>query len=408
MKKVVVIGGGVNGLFSAYYLAKEGHKVTLIDQRQGGFSSDGNAGMITPSHFIPLAQPGMIAQGIRWMFSSKSPFYIKPRLSLELLQWGRAFYKNSSQKHVEESKEALLDLSLMSRELYREFASDHPEIYYHEDGLLMLCLHEKTLEEEIQMASLAREMGLEVEVYDREALKSAEKGLQTSAVGGVLFKSDGHLKPHVLLQSLESEIEKLGVARMNVLLEDLKTDGVKIISCSTSKGEVTADEFVLAAGSWSSRIAEQCGLKIQLLPGKGYSFEMPNEGKKPTLPTVLVEGKAAVTPMGENIRFGGTLEITTTTDKNIRMNRVQGIVNAVNDFYPELNISTPKPGDVWYGFRPCTPTGLPLIYRSDKMKNLTLATGHAMMGLALGPATGKLVSEIVSEKATTISIERFI
>jgi D-amino-acid dehydrogenase len=164
---------------------------------------------------------------------------------------------------------------------------------------------------------------------------------------------------------------------------------------------------VLASGAWSPGVAKKLGTTISILPGKGYSFTLKDKTEKPSIPSILCEGKVAVTPMNKDIRFGGTMEITHTGDTRINQNRLQGIVNTVNSFYPDLKIERPKEEDTWFGFRPCTPSGMPIIARDKKIDNVVLATGHAMMGLSLAPATGKLVTEIIAGQPLSVSTKMF-
>ncbi|MDX2360599.1 MAG: FAD-dependent oxidoreductase [Crocinitomicaceae bacterium] len=408
MKSCVVIGGGVVGLCSAYYLAKAGHQVTIIDQSDlTDGCSYGNAGMIVPSHVIPLAHPGMISQGMKWMFNSKSPFYVRPRLSAELFSWGWQFYKHSTKAHVERSMPALHDLSMFSKELFQDLAKQ-ADFLYQEKGLLMLYKTEKVGEEEIHAGNEAKKLGLEVDFLSKEEVAKLERGIKTDSIGAVHYKSDAHLYPQRFMQFLKDEIVALGVSiKKNASIQKFEIQNGKISSVEVENQIMIADEFILCAGSWSPEIAKKLGIKLHILPGKGYSFNTANEGSQPSIPSILCEGKVAVTPMGDQVRFGGTMEVTHTNDHRINTNRVQGIVDTINQFYPEIAMKQPNASDVWHGFRPCTPTGLPLISRSTKVNNLVIATGHAMMGLSLGPATGKLVEEIVGGRSTSVNIDRF-
>lgn len=409
MSKTIVIGGGVIGLFSAYYLAKEGEDVIVLDaSNMLDGCSYGNAGMIVPSHVIPLAQPGMIAQGIKWMFNSRSPFYVRPRLSKDLLSWGRAFYKHATEKHVSNSKVALRDLSVMSKSLYQEISSLAQGINYAEDGLLMVFQSDKVRKEEEEAAEVARNLGLEVESLDHYGVSQLQPNCAINAIGGIHYKSDAHLDPNRLMKFLKEELSRMGVKVLNGRkVDSFVIEKDKIKSCKIASEEFEADQFVLATGSWSSEMAKQLKHQLRILPGKGYSFNVEKTEVAPAVPTILCEGKVAVTPFNDRVRFGGTLEITSTSDEKINRNRLQGIVNTANAFYPDLKVEMPHNDDVWYGFRPCTPTGMPIIGRSSQHKNLVICTGHAMMGLSLAPASGKLVSEIVNEREASVSIEQF-
>ena len=409
MKSVIIIGGGIIGLCSAYYLAKEGVEVTVIDKSDmADGCSYGNAGMIVPSHIIPMAQPGVIHQGIKWMFNAKSPFYIKPALSMDLLAWLIQFYKNSNQDHVNKSLVPLRNLSFFSKELYREFEQSANEFGYQEEGLLMLYNSEKMGEEEIKIGKVAEELGIEVDFLNQQEVSKLENGLKVDALGAVHYKSDAHLSPNHFIAFLKSGLNQMGGKLIsNCSLIDFKVSEGKIMELLTNKGNFKADEFVIAAGSWSVEIAKKLGVKLHILPGKGYSFNVEKPLVKPTIPAILCEGKVAVTPLGEAVRFGGTLEITNNSDTKINIKRLQGIVEKVNQFYPDINVILPEKEKVWHGFRPCTPTGLPIIEKSKRIKNLTIATGHAMMGLSLAPASGKLVSELLMGKKTSVDITEF-
>ncbi|OOV16430.1 FAD-binding oxidoreductase [Flavobacterium sp. LM4] len=409
MKKVSIIGGGIIGLCSAYYLAKEGYEVVVFDKSDmNDGCSYGNAGMIVPSHIIPLAQPGMIAQGIKWMFDSQSPFYVKPRLNIDLMNWGLQFYKHANLKHVEKAMPALCDLSLLSKELYQDLAKENNSFFYEEKGLLMLYKTDKTAEEIHHEGKLAEDLGLEVDFLSKEEVSHLEKGTATNVIGGVHYKSDAHIYPQKFMQFIKDELGRLNVkihTQTTVVDFFLKNNTVSEII--TDKGNFSTDEVVLATGSWSPHIAKKLNINISILPGKGYSFTLKDQSHKPSIPSILCEGKVAVTPMNHDIRFGGTMEITHTNDIKINQNRVRGILNSINDFYPDLKIEMPKEQDIWFGFRPCTPSGMPIIAKDKRLKNLTVVTGHAMMGLSLAPATGKLVSEIISEKPTSVDTQMF-
>ncbi len=409
MKKVSIIGGGIIGLCSAYYLAKEGYEVVVFDKSDmSDGCSYGNAGMIVPSHIIPLAQPGMIAQGIKWMFDSQSPFYVKPRLNLDLMKWGLQFYKHANLKHVEKAMPALCNLSLLSKDLYQDFAKQNNSFFYEEKGLLMLYKTDKTGEEIHHEGILAERLGLEVDFLSKEEVTRLETGTATNVIGGVHYKSDAHVYPQKFMQFLKEELKKLNVIiHSQTTVNDFVLKNNAVAEIITDKGNFAADEVVLATGSWSPHIAKKLNVNISILPGKGYSFTLNDQSHKPSIPTILCEGKVAVTPMNNDIRFGGTMEITHINDTKINQNRLQGIVNSINDFYPDLKIEMPKEQDTWFGFRPCTPSGMPIIARDKKLKNLTLVTGHAMMGLSLAPATGKIVEEIISGKATSVDTQMF-
>lgn len=407
--KIGIIGGGIIGLSSAYYLSKAGHEVTIIEQGEmKDGCSFGNAGMIVPSHIIPLAAPGMISKGVRWMFNSKSPFYVKPRLNGSLIKWGYYFYRNSTEAHVKKSAVALKEISLLSKAMYQQLAKELPfDFGYQERGLLMLYQTKETEHEEAETAALANKHGIEAHVLSAQEVQKLEPDVKVSARGGVYFPGDAHLTPQALVNQLTGYLKTQGLKildRTSVTDFELSSGSVRTIN--TDKGAYQFDQVVLATGSWSGIVASKLSLDLPMQAGKGYSFTLKDVTKNVRVPSIFLEARVAVTPMGNTLRFGGTMEIT-GIDHSISMNRVQGIVDSIPKYYPEMKVATPTPNEVWHGLRPCSPDGLPYVGRSKALKNMVVATGHSMMGLSLGPGTGKLVSEIVDSSKPSISIEPF-
>ncbi len=407
--RIGIIGGGIIGLSSAYYLSKAGHQVTIIDKgslKQG--CSFGNAGMIVPSHFIPLAAPGMFAKGVKWMFDAKSPFYVRPRLNWDLLRWGYLFYKNATQENLNKGIPALKELSFLSKSMYQQWAQELPfDFGYHEKGLLMLYQSAETEKEEMETVHLADKYGVEARVLSPSQVQDLEPEVKVNVRGGVYFPGDAHLTPQHLMNRLIGYLKENGTEFItDCEVFDFKISNKKITSITSNLGEYSFDEIVLASGSWSGHIAKQLNLSMPMQPGKGYSFTIDNIQNNIRIPSIFLEARVAITPMGNSIRFGGTMEISGINDK-ISMNRVRGIVESIPKYYPEMKVNEPMKEKVWYGLRPCTPDGLPYIGRSSKIDNLIIATGHAMLGLSLGPGTGKIVSAIVNEKTPDISLVSF-
>ncbi len=410
MGKIGIIGGGIIGLSSAYYLVKEGHKVTIIDKGdlQDGCSF-GNAGMIVPSHFIPLAAPGMISKGIRWMFNSKSPFYVRPSLNPDLLRWGYLFYKSSNQTHVNNAIPALKELSHFSKSLYQQWVKELPfDFDYHERGLLMLYQTEEIEKEEKETAEIANHYGVEARVLTPEQVQALEPDVRVDVRGGVYFPGDAHLTPQHLINRLVHYLKESGVefkTDCEVLDFQIQNNN-HIQTLTTSQGDCAFDTIVLATGSWSGMLAKRLKLSLPMQAGKGYSFTLNNVEKNIRIPSIFLEGKVAVTPMGSNLRFGGTMEITGVNHK-ISMNRVKGVVESIPKYYPDMKVEVPAKEKIWHGLRPCSPDGLPYIGRSKQINNLIVATGHSMLGISLGPGTGKLVADLVDEKKPEVDLMPF-
>ena len=407
-KKIIIIGGGIIGLSTAYYLQKEGHHVSIIDK--ANFSegtSHINAGYITPSHIISLAAPGMITKGIKWMFDATSPFYVKPRLDVDFLKWSLAFKRSATAKKVEKAIPVIKEINLLSRELYQEIKeSKEFNFSYQHKGLLMYYQTDKAGAEEWKVGQRAIKEGLKVEHLSKEEVQKIEKNIDLNIKGAVYYHSDAHMTPNEFMPQLKAYLEKKGVAffaKEEVKSIDIKED--KVLSVSTNNQILKADEFVIAAGSWSQNFAKKLDIDIPIQAGKGYSINLKKETNI-TIPAILIEAKVAVTPMNGFTRLAGTMEIGGINHK-INPVRVNSIARATENYYPNVKVNQQEKEHAKCGLRPCSPDGLPYIGKSSKCKNVTFATGHAMMGWSLGPATGKLVSEIISDKKTALDLSPF-
>jgi len=407
-KSVIIIGGGIIGLCSAYYLQREGHKVTVVDKSD--FTSGAsyvNAGYITPSHIISLAAPGMINKGIKWMFNSESPFYVKPRLNYDFLKWSWAFKKSATAQKVEKAIPVIKDINLLSRELYEDLKSSGDfDFFYQHKGLLMYYQTEKAGEEEWKVGQRAIQEGLKVENLSKEQVQKIEKNVDLNIKGAVYYHSDAHMTPNEFMSQLKTYLKKNGVSILgNEEVLDIMVANQKITGIKTTNLHIKSDEFVIATGSWSQNLAKKLGVDIPIQAGKGYRVNTKSETNI-TIPAILMEAKVAVTPMNGFTRFAGTMEIGGINDI-INPVRVDAIAKAAESYYPNLRVNEQEKEAAKCGLRPCSPDGLPYIGKSFKCKNVTFATGHAMMGWSLGPATGKLVSEIISDKKRSLDLSPF-
>jgi D-amino-acid dehydrogenase len=408
-KNIIIIGGGIIGLSTAYYLQKEGHQVTVIDKSD--FTSGAsyvNAGYITPSHIVSLAAPGMITQGIKWMFNSSSPFYVKPRLDIDFLKWTWAFKKSANAKKVAASIPVIRDINLLSRDLYEGIkASNDFNFHYERKGLMMYYQSDKVGEHEWELGEKALKAGLNAEhLTSMDAIRNYEPTADLNVKGAVYYDCDAHMTPSDFMPEMVRYLKSKGVKILpNEEVKDIEVSNQIISKIITDKGTYTTDEVVLAAGSWSPLLTKKLGLKIPIQAGKGYRINVEKETNI-TVPSILCEAKVAVTPMTGFTRFAGTMEID-GINHTINPARVNAIANAATNFYNGLEISQTEKDAAECGLRPCSPDGLPYIGKSSRCTNLTIAAGHAMMGWSLGPATGKLVAEIISDKKTTLDLNPF-
>lgn len=432
--QALIIGGGIIGLSTAYYLREDGWEVTVLEQ--GDLTNNcsfGNMGYLSPSHFVPLAAPGMVEQGLWWMFNQKSPFYVRPSLRWDLIDWGLKFVRASTRAHVQRSARPFVDILMLSKSLFQAWArSGEMHFELTEQGCIMYYQTAKTEKEELENARVAGQLGLVAEVLDREQVQSLEPDLRPDVRGGVWFKDDAHLYPNALMQQLPALLEKRGV---NIIRNARVTGFERQNGAVSSVHYQTADPsasnppqsvirtqqslIVLAAGSWSPQLARLAGEYLPLMPGKGYSMTADNPVKKLRYPCILLEAKVALTPWQNRLRIGSTMEIGPIDDR-ILFPRVQGILEAVPRYLPgylddpvfrELadleKLKKQLRQKVWFGFRPVSADGLPYIGFSKRNKNLMIAAGHAMLGLSMGAGTGKLVAEMAGGKPTSIAVEAF-
>ena len=409
MKNCIVIGGGIIGLCSAYYLKKEGHNVTIIDKSnlEGG-ASYVNAGYIIPSHIIQLAAPGMMAKGIKWMFNSNSPFYIKPRIDLDFIKWLWQFNKSATRANVEKAIPIIKDINIFSKELYIDILSsgDLGVFQLESKGLLMLYKTKKEGFYEKEVAKRVRDLGLEVKELSLADLNKLQPNISEEILGAIHYKCDAHTTPTEFMAKIKDYLSENNVVfKTDEKVLDFKIKNNEITSLLTDKDSYVVDEVILASGSWSQETAKKLQLKISIQAGKGYKIDV-NRKTPVVLPAILMEAKVAVTPMKNFTRFAGTMELS-GIDHTIRKERIDAIANAASNYYNDLTITEKEKEVAQYGFRPVSPDGLPFIGRTEKFKNLTIATGHSMMGWSLGPATGKLISEVISEKAISMNIDSF-
>ena len=405
MKTVVIIGGGISGLCSAYYLAKEGHAVTVLDQ--GNMSTGAsfiNAGYLTPSHFIPLAAPGIITQGIKWMFNSSSPFYIKPRLDIEFFKWAWLFKKSATKSNVEKSIPVIKELNLKSQVLFEDMlASLDFNFHYEKKGVLMAYSTAKNEEEEHEVAHRALKEGLDVTILNKEELHKIQPVLSDNVIGAAHYKCDSHMTPNHFMLTLKTWLENNGVTfKINQEVKDFTLKNNQIVSVTTQTNTYEADDFVLASGSWTSALASKLNLNIPIQGGKGYSMDV-HRPTGITIPTILLEAKAAITPMDGFTRFAGTMEFS-GNNTLVKKERVEALANAASKYYKDFEITETERAKATSGLRPVSPDGVPFIGKTSKYNNLTIAAGHAMMGWSLGPITGKLVTELVENKKVSVNL----
>lgn len=396
-KKVLIIGGGVIGCAAAYYLARKGISATVIDKGAIGHGcSYGNAGWLVPAHSMPLPAPGALRQAAKWMLRRGSPLYIQPRPSIDMVSWLVRFLCNANETRYRSGARPLVGLAKRSLELIDSFVAglSNGALDFRKNGLMYVCKTSAGLEHSLYELEIARDLGCDGEELSSEALLARNPILREPVKGGVYFAGQGQIEPLRFVEALAAEAKALGAEFLpQTEVFEIESKGSRIGAVLTTRGRIEADEFVLAAGSWTRAIAKTIRLRAPIEAGKGYALIYDDPVHMPDVPLLLVERKVAVTPRDGSIRCAGTMELAGMNEQITPM-RVRAISRAMADY---LHVSpTAEPSEVWRGLRPCTPDGLPMIGRPRKFDNLVLAAGHAMLGLTSSTGTGELVAELIS------------
>lgn len=395
-KEVLVIGAGIVGVCCAYYLCEKGFEVTVIDKGEvGGGCSKENAGLIVPSLIVPLASPGALKYGIKTLTNPNSPFYIKPRLNFEMISWMLKFIKASRPERMESGLRILHKLNRKSVALFEEIIrKESLSCNYQTRGWLKVYLSDYGLRGGLNEAQLLKEHGVEYHLLTRKELCEREPLLALETAGGILFPDDACLDPELFTKQLSQRLIKKGVVfETGAQVLDFQVSNRMIRTVITSRGDFQANQIVLAAGAWSTCLAAKLGRKIYVESGKGYSFMLENFPDPPSSALYLSEGKVAVTPLSGGVRLAGTMELG-GLNENINQRRVKAIFDTAKKYLHIPDNTTI--GKTWFGHRPCTPDGLPVIERDPYYENLITATGHCMLGVTLGPITGWLSSQLAS------------
>jgi D-amino-acid dehydrogenase len=397
-RNVIIIGGGAIGLCTAYYLLQHGVKATVVDKGEMGHGSSlHNAGYISPSHFVPLAAPGIISQGLKWMLDPVGPFYIKPRFDLDFISWAWKFRNSCTHENVERAAPLLRDLSNASSVLFEEMASlDGMSFEFIKKGLLMLFRTERGRAAQLEEAELAHKLGVGALFLEKQDVQKLVPETEIRADGGLYFPHDRHITPAKWVADLSRYLELNGVRILkNTEVRDVVASRGRISMLKTAEGVFFADEVVLAGGAWSPGIVRNLGIKLPVQAGKGYSVTIKRPDCKPSIPMILGEARVALTPMGDTFRAAGTMEIA-GLDLSITQRRVTAILNAIPKYIGGFVPDDFNNGEVWAGLRPVSPDGVPFIGRFKSYSNLIAATGHAMLGITLAPVTGKIVADIIT------------
>jgi D-amino-acid dehydrogenase len=402
---VAVIGGGIVGVATAYFLRARGARVVLLEAGElCSGASYGNAGWVFPSHGTPLPAPGVLRQALSFLLDPESPFYVKPRLDFELALWLLGFARAATETRARETLCRNRELSLASLALYQELAREL-DFGFARRGLLVACESDRGMDAAEHELELLRKLGGAGKSLAASELRALSPRVTGDIRGGVYFPADAHLDPERLVTALAAAARARGVrfeTHQEVL--ELVSAGRRIERALTTRGEFAADEFVLAAGAWSPRIVASLGLRLPVQAAKGYSVTVRAPADFGEIPVMLSEAKVGVTPLGERLRFAGTLELA-GLDLSVNLRRVSAILRGVERFAPGLGRG--ERIETWRGLRPLTPDDRPLLGRTRGFANLVIATGHGMSGIAQGAISGRLAAELAAGERPSLELTPF-
>ena len=398
-ESIIVIGSGIVGIGCAAYLNDAGYKVTVIEQNkiaQG--CSKSNCGYISPSHVLPLTEPAAIGIAIKSLLKRDAPFRVKPRFDPALWNWMVQFARRCNERQmlrVGQHLKAILDSSLSEYKQLMENGSI--DCQWRESGMLYVLQTDGGLKKFSETEQiLAEHFGVSAKHIGGEDLPDFDPALRSGLAGGFFYPEDASLRPDRLNLSWTKLLRERGVNFVEEcrFVRSIKGGG-RIKAIETSTGTLDADLFLVATGAWSSRIGSDLGLKIPVQPGKGYSVTMSRPDPCPSYPMLFPEHKIGVSPFQDGYRLGSMMEFA-GFDTKIPKHRIDQLRRSAEPYLVSPYSNSETETERWFGWRPMTWDSMPIIGRVPHLENAFLATGHNMLGLSMSPATGRLITEMIS------------
>lgn len=407
--KVLILGSGVIGVTSAYYLARAGHEVTVVDRQPEPAleTSFANAGEVSPGYSSPWAGPGVPVKAVKWLLMKHGPLVIRPKLDPVMWVWLLKMLRNCTSARYAINKSRMIPIAEYSRDCLRDLRRDIG-IQYDEraQGTLQLFRYQQQLDGTAEDIAVLKQYGVPFEVLNREGCIAVEPALarvKEKIAGGLRLPQDETGDCHMFTQALAKHAEPLGVRFMfNTGIDRIVTDGTRVSGVATSAGLLQADAYVLALGSWSSRLAAPLGISLPVYPVKGYSITVPvKDASGAPESTVMDESyKVAITRLGNRIRVGGTAEISGYSTKLYDARRAT-LDHSLTDLFPrggDLSRAT-----FWSGLRPMTPDGPPVI-GPTQYANLHLNTGHGTLGWTMSCGSGRVLADMLSGRKPEVDV----
>ena len=402
--EVLIAGGGVIGLSTALALLEAGRQVRIIDAgRIGGGASHGNCGTLTPSHAPPLAAPGTVAKALRWMWTPDAPLYVHPRMDLRLWQWLLRFGLRCNARDWRRSAFAKYALLQDSRQRVQDWVGQHGlACEFFESGEDYVFRSQQMFDEEQHEIPLLRELGIDIEMIDGGRYERQEPAVKPGVVAAMRFTGDAMFRPDAYVRALAGVVRaRGGEITEQCALTGVEEDGAGCFA-HTTQGAVRCDEFVLAAGAWSPRLADAVGarwLRGIIQPGKGYSITYDAPLLVPKRPLILRDRSVCVTAWGSGYRLGSTMEFSGYDDR-LNERRLAALERGAAEFLHHP--VGPVVRERWFGWRPMSLDDVPLIGRIPGRAHGWLATGHGMMGMGMSAGTGQMLADLMTGRAPAI------
>jgi len=404
---VAIVGAGVIGLSCALHLLRAGRSVVVLERdRVGAGASHGNCGTITPSHALPLAQPGMVRKALRWMLTRDAPFHVAPRLDPALLAWLLRFGRNCNWNQVRSATRDRAALLKLSRQLLEDLIHQESiDCAFSASGLLTVFRDERAFDESRVLESLLAEVEVPIEALSGSEVQAREPALRPGVVAGHWYPTDAVLRPDHLVAGLARIVRALGgEIREQSPVESFRFGSDGAPRAVVAAQAVVARELLLCGGAWTPQIARMLGLRVPMQPGKGYSITYPALAAPPRTPLVLRERSVCVTAWGSGFRLGSTMEFS---GYNTQLNRLRldALVRGAAEY-----LQPPLGGAVqeeWYGWRPMMADDLPIIGASSRLPHLWFAGGHGMLGMSMSAATGQCLTELMLGRTPSIPTAPF-
>ncbi|MEZ4496326.1 MAG: FAD-dependent oxidoreductase [Thermomicrobiales bacterium] len=398
MAPFVVIGGGVVGLCCAYSLVERGATVTVVEAREGAHgASVVNAGWVTPTLADPVPAPGLVRTSLKWMLRSDSPLYIRPASMPGMSRWLFDFWRHCNQRDFIAGGEACSELGRSTMPLFDGMKAAGVEFEMHADGLLHAYLSTTAMEHDYAvLASIIDDSITMPQMMDGNAVRSFEPALNDSVQGGFWFDSDRSVQPASFANGLRDWLAGHGVEfRTGTRVTGFHRGGSGIDAVETSQGTISCEGAVIAAGAQSGQVSKLAGRPLPIQGGKGYCLNYSPPPVVARHPTYLHEARVAVTPFDGALRLAGTMEFSGINEV-VRPERLSAISRASSKMLRNVSPDPAQASSTGSGLRPMAPDGIPVIGLLNGYSNLSVATGHAMLGLTLGPSTGDVIGELMT------------